>query len=352
MAKREYVALAHKYKDQVVADMYASEKLDGIRAIWDGGISRGILASEVPYANTTKDFRYRTPPVATGLWTRYGKVIQAPSWFLDALPKIILDGELWISRDSFQDLTSIVKALNPDESWDQVTYNVFNVPFYKYWLADGRIYNPNMDITLKNAWKWAEVKASEREVRLLKTGQSLRNAIKIMAQYPETEYYKPIKFKHLSACSIQARKDMLTYFDSVLAAGGEGIMLSNPNGYWQPQRSYDMLKMKGVEESEAKVVGYIYGEETDLGSKLLGMVGSLLVEWQGKRFNLSGLTNEERALPYEFRSTAESNPGCAAGPEVYSDVFPIGSTVTFRYRSLTKDGLPKEARYLRKREYE
>jgi len=352
MAKREYVALAHKYKNQVVADMYVSEKLDGIRAIWDGGLSRGILAADVPYANTTKDSRYRTPPVATGLWTRYGKVIQAPSWFLDSLPKIILDGELWISRDSFQDLTSIVKSLDPSPEWDRVTYRTFNVPFYRYWLADGRVYNPNMDITLKGAIKWAEARAEATGVRLLKTGQSLRNAIKIMAQYPETEYYKPMRFKHLSACPIQARRDLMAYFDQITSDNGEGVMLANPNGYWQPNRSYDLLKLKGMEESEATVVGYVYGEETELGSKLLGLVGSLIVNWQGKRFNLSGLTDEERQLPYEFSQIAEQNPGQVAADHIFSEVFPLGTSVTFRYRSLTKDGLPKEARYARKRDYE
>ena len=52
--KREYVQLAHVFdsKKHSPAGWYASEKLDGQRAWWDGGVSRGMPAAQVPYANT------------------------------------------------------------------------------------------------------------------------------------------------------------------------------------------------------------------------------------------------------------------------------------------------------------
>ena len=47
-----------------------SEKLDGVRAYWDGKVLR----------------------------TRNGNTINAPGWFTDGFPDRALDGELWIGR--------------------------------------------------------------------------------------------------------------------------------------------------------------------------------------------------------------------------------------------------------------
>ena len=131
MAKREFLMLAHTYKPKKygVGGWFLSEKLDGMRAYWDGGISRGILKSDVPWANTAKDERYIEPPIATGLWSRYGNVIHAPDWWLDKLPAIPLDGELYIP-EARQRLMSIVKDTTPGTGWQDVKYYVFDMPAY------------------------------------------------------------------------------------------------------------------------------------------------------------------------------------------------------------------------------
>ncbi len=51
-----------------VSHYLVSEKLDGVRAFWDGDVLR----------------------------TRNGIVINAPAWFVAGFPKRPLDGELWI----------------------------------------------------------------------------------------------------------------------------------------------------------------------------------------------------------------------------------------------------------------
>ena len=51
---------------------WMSEKLDGVRAYWDG-----------------KQFL-----------SRQGNLFHAPQWFIDGLPGIALDGELWIGRQT------------------------------------------------------------------------------------------------------------------------------------------------------------------------------------------------------------------------------------------------------------
>ena len=96
------ILLAEVYRDQVDVSRYlVSEKLDGVRAIWDGA-----------------SLRFRS-----------GKEINAPRWFLDGLPKRPLDGELWIARGSFDRLSGIVRRDVPDDAeWRQVRYMIFELP--------------------------------------------------------------------------------------------------------------------------------------------------------------------------------------------------------------------------------
>ncbi|WP_321470660.1 DNA ligase [Halarcobacter sp.] len=86
--------------DENINSWLMSEKLDGIRAYWDG-----------------KEF-----------FTRKGKKIYAPSWFTKNFPDFELDGELWTKRDDFENIQSIVMDKTPSLEWKQITYNIFEVP--------------------------------------------------------------------------------------------------------------------------------------------------------------------------------------------------------------------------------
>jgi DNA ligase-1 len=78
-----------------------SEKLDGVRAYWDGKV----------------------------LQFKSGRVIAAPAWFTAALPRTALDGELWLGRSSFDRLSGIVRRTVPvDAEWREVRYMVFDLP--------------------------------------------------------------------------------------------------------------------------------------------------------------------------------------------------------------------------------
>jgi DNA ligase-1 len=78
-----------------------SEKLDGVRAVWDG----------------------------TRLRFRSGRPLAAPDWLLSALPPEPLDGELWLGRGRFDSLSAIVRS-NPADAnnWQSVRYMVFDMP--------------------------------------------------------------------------------------------------------------------------------------------------------------------------------------------------------------------------------
>jgi DNA ligase-1 len=84
-----------------VALYLVSEKLDGVRAFWDGRALR----------------------------TRAGHPIQAPSWFVERLPAQPLDGELWLGRGRFEELVGIVRRQTADDAqWRKVRYMVFELP--------------------------------------------------------------------------------------------------------------------------------------------------------------------------------------------------------------------------------
>jgi len=79
---------------------WISEKLDGVRAYWDG-----------------KQFI-----------SRQGNLYHAPDWFIEDLPDTILDGELWIDRKAFQRTVSVVRRQDKSELWKEVRYLVFDAP--------------------------------------------------------------------------------------------------------------------------------------------------------------------------------------------------------------------------------
>lgn len=96
------VQLAKSYSADIkLADYWVSEKLDGVRAYWNG----------------------------QQLLTRKGHVIKTPDWFVKSFPDLPMDGELWIGRSQFQSVVSVVKKHQPvDAEWRQVRYMLFDLP--------------------------------------------------------------------------------------------------------------------------------------------------------------------------------------------------------------------------------
>lgn len=83
-----------------LTDWWISEKLDGVRAFWDG-----------------KQFL-----------SRQGNLFHAPGWFVAGLPDEPLDGELWIGRKQFQRTASIVRRQDQTDLWKEVRFLVFDAP--------------------------------------------------------------------------------------------------------------------------------------------------------------------------------------------------------------------------------
>ncbi|KAI9209021.1 uncharacterized protein BJ171DRAFT_413257, partial [Polychytrium aggregatum] len=82
-------------------DWFISEKLDGVRAMWN--------------------------PVKKSFYTRLGNPLSAPRWFTKDLPNFFLDGELFSGRSQFAQTVSIVRSQDSPH-WDKIVYHCFDAP--------------------------------------------------------------------------------------------------------------------------------------------------------------------------------------------------------------------------------
>lgn len=204
----------------------ASEKLDGVRARWDG----------------------------RQLWTREGNRIDAPSWFTAGWPAQAIEGELWIGRGKFQEVSDLVRASRPDApAWRQVRLMAFDLPASPYAFA-----------------------SRTRELRVL------------------VERVASPRLQRIAQLNFDNRAQLDAWLDAVTSGGGEGLMLHHALARYHAGRTDQLLKYKRWNDAEARVVGYRAGK-----GKYAGMVGALLVEdAHGRRFALgSGLRDADRARP-------------------------------------------------------
>ena len=208
-----------------------SEKFDGVRAAWDG-----------------RQLRFRS-----------GREIAAPDWFVRALPKHPLDGELWLGRGQFDRLSGVVRQHRPDEaSWKAVRYLIFDAP--------------TVAGSFQSRWQTLEqVLAAVNQPWLQRVAQF--------------EVSNAVELTH----SLKA----------VVRAGGEGLVLHRADALWHPGRSDALFKLKPEHDDEAQVLGYLPGK-----GRYVGMTGALQVRTpEGVVFALgSGLSDAQRRTPPEVGS--------------------------------------------------
>ena len=360
MARREFLQLAKTFKPgkDNPAGMWISEKLDGCRCFWDGGTTRGLPTTSVPWANTinpkTGKQKAKIKPVSTGLWSRYGNPIIAPDWWLNQLPAMFLDGELFAGRGNFQTLRSIVaKDIADEEAWKQVQFACFGAPSPTQVFAAGEIKNPNFHLTVDTA-----------EIMKFMLSRADAGVMEDFLHIPENLTFEDELYQ-LQTCSSgdlcylhhhfklsdnnnAAEEQMGIFVDGVLDAGGEGVVLREPRSIWTPKRVGSLLKLKPFEDDQGTVTGFVSGRETDKGSKLRGLIGALVLDYKGKRLELSGFTDAEREFATsDMRAHAWDNPGKDMPASFQGARFKVGDTVEFRYRELSDASIPKEARFHR-----
>ena len=93
--------LANVYHEVDLGDYWVSEKLDGVRAYWDG----------------------------VQLVSRSGIPFNAPGWFTAGFPGVPLDGELWMGRGTFDAVSAAVRRRTPyPQEWKKIRFMVFDLP--------------------------------------------------------------------------------------------------------------------------------------------------------------------------------------------------------------------------------
>ncbi len=100
--------LAHRWETRDPTGWWLSEKLDGVRAYWDG-----------------KQFV-----------SRLGNAYLAPEWFVEGLPEFPLDGELFAGRGRFQHAVSVARRMDRGEGWRTLSYVVFDAPALSHGFED------------------------------------------------------------------------------------------------------------------------------------------------------------------------------------------------------------------------
>ena len=251
------IVLAEIYRQGIDVTQYlVSEKYDGVRAIWNGS-----------------ELRFRS-----------GNRVNAPGWFTASLPATPLDGELWLARGKFAELSGIVRRTEPQETeWRRIRYMIFELPGAP--------------------------------------GSFIERANRIRAISEELKLPWLLAVDQFRVADTTA---LMRLFKQMTKEDAEGLMLHRADALYVTGRSDILLKLKPLQDAEAKVIGYVAGK-----GRFAGMVGALKMETaDGKHFRIgTGLSQAVRQQP----------PA-------------IGSTVTYRYQELTLNGLPRFPRYWRLRE--
>ncbi len=222
------LTLANVYSPNINLDSYlVSEKYDGVRAYWNG---KQLLA-------------------------RSGNPIQAPEGFIQQLPSVALDGELWFDRQGFGRSAALIhRASDHPEylsEWQQVQYMVFDAP----------------------------QQSGDFKQRL-----AVLNALEL----------KNTQIKIVKQWKVANHQDLKQQLDEFTKAGAEGLMLRLISAPYQGQRSNDLLKVKQWQDDEATVKEWLPGK-----GKYKGMMGALLVVLDdGREIKIgTGFRDVERKHP-------------------------------------------------------
>jgi len=278
-------------------EWWASEKFDGIRAVWDGEkmVSRGSASA----GGKPKVYTY------------------IPEWFKKTLPAgIALDGEIWIGRGLFQK-TSRLSTLKPGKSYTKE--QIDNI-----WLGkeDPPVVFKVFDIP-------NDPRPFEKRMKLLQTVVKDAKECWKKIDYPGKKTF-PIQFTE--QIKIKSMEQLISLYRELTSEGAEGIMLRAPGSPYETKRSKYLLKYKIKEDAECIVRDYTLGE-----GRLTGMLGSLKCELLNNGVS-SGVFTQ---IGTGFTDSQRTN----YNKENSSEYIPLGSVVSFSYMEMTDDGIPRHPVY-------
>lgn len=220
------------------------------------------------------------------IWTgsrfisRNGNTFEAPQSVLQQMPAgVVLDGELYAGRGRFERTVGAVRRVR-DADWSCLGFHAFDAP-----MATGGFCE-----------------------RLAYAAQFSGGFITVVDH---------------SEC--RSADHAAAYMQSIVSAGGEGIMLRDPDMGYVQGRTAHLLKMKPIQQNEAVVVGHRPG-----AGALRGLLGALICKSGQHVFGVgTGFSDDQRRTP----------PA-------------IGSTITYSCRGMTAAGLPRHPAFVAQRDYE
>lgn len=215
--------------------------------------------------------------------TRGGKHVVLPHALRERLPAFPVRGEFFMARGKFSDLSSLIRRNVPEsKGWQDVSFRVFDVP------------NPTASFVTSYA----------RLRHALPVCSTCLSQVCVLPQ-------RPVRDAHQVERLLQQE----------LRRGGEGIMLRRSDVPYRPGRQATLIKVKGMQDAEAVVLGYEQGR-----GKLRGLLGALRCAWvrdPGVRFRVGSGFSRATRMNYERQ-------------------LPVGTTITVKFMNLDrKTGRPR-----------
>ena len=253
--------LLKEFNGEDLSGFVMSEKYDGVRAFWNGEI----------------------------LTSRNGKILNAPKWWIENLPKdISLDGELWSKRGEFQRIISIVNDKIPSKQWQDIKFMIFDSP----------------DFT----------KPNHNNKPLNERLAPLKAYLATLESNPNIQIIEQIEVKN--------NESAFAFLEQVINNGGEGIVVRKANAPYISGRSGDILKLKKMKDSECEIIAINEGK-----GKFKGLMGSVTCR--------DIFTKEIFKIGSGFSINIRKNP-----PK-------IGTIITYKFQNLTNANKPRFPVFMR-----
>jgi DNA ligase-1 len=225
------------------------------------------------------------------LRTRGGKMFPCTDGFRDSLPPLhghTLDGELLLPGEMFENHTALLRKTGDRSVWGRVKYHVFDI-----------------------------MEDSERTYI-----ERLRDLHEIVAAQGEDA-----SLMLVDQIMVKNNAHVRAVADTVMASGGEGVMIRNPIMTYERKRTKNLVKIKARRDAEAILTGYTKGSgknEDKIGSYKARLLTDPKV-W----FQVAGMRDDMRLL---------------------HNAPPIGTVFTFTCNDFTASGKPRHPRFLRVRD--
>jgi ATP-dependent DNA ligase len=125
---------------------------------------------------------------------------------------------------------------------------------------------------------------------------------------------------------VHSHQELEAVYRQWVAKGAEGVICKQPNAVYSFARTNNWMKIKPAHTVDVPIIGANYGV---LGKKWEGKIGSLIVEFNGVKVNVSsGLSDEDHEnLSVDYQGIVRNK-----------NVIISETTVEITYDSVTEDG--------------